>query len=161
VTRMAPSIRRARPGDADAIADIHRRSVIGIGPRDYSPDQVAAWVGRTPSADVVRTRNADGRTVLVAVGADDRPVAFGDLEADGHIDVLYCAPEAAGQGIASALYDRLEQTARDAGLTRLHVEASEAARRLFAHKGFRELHRRDLEIEGVAIHNFAMQKELG
>jgi putative acetyltransferase len=153
-------IRPARPEDDAAIADLYRRSVTGIGPRDYSPVQVAAWAGRAPSAEVVAARNADGRTVLVAVDDADRPIAFGDVEADGHIDFLYCAPEAAGRGIAAAIYDHLELAARAAGATRLHVEASEAARRLFARKGFRLVARRDREIDGVAIHNFAMEKDL-
>jgi putative acetyltransferase len=42
----------------------------------------------------------------VAVAEDDRVVAFIDLEADGHIDRLFCAPEAVGRGIASQLYDK-------------------------------------------------------
>lgn len=155
-----PRIRPARPDDAAAIADLRRRSVEAIGPRDYRPDQVSAWAGRGASADEVRARNADGRIVLVAVGDDDRPLAFGDLEPDGHIDQLYCAPEVAGRGIAGAIYDRLEQAARAAGVRRLDTEASEAARRLFARKGFRVLARRDLDIDGVAIHNFAMRKDL-
>jgi putative acetyltransferase len=156
----APRTRPARPGDAAAIADLYLRSVTGLGPRDYAPDQVAAWAGRAPSAEAVAARNADGRTVIVAVDADDRPVAFGDVEPDGHIDFLYCAPEFAGRGAAAAVYDRLEESARAAGVARLHTEASEAARRFFARRGFRELHRRDLDIHGVAIHNFAMEKDL-
>ena len=32
-----------------------------------------------------------------------RVVAFIDLEPDGHIDRLFCAPEAAGRGVASRL----------------------------------------------------------
>lgn len=157
----APRIRPARPGDAAAIADLHRRSVEGIGPRDYTPDQVAAWAGRSPGPETVAARMADGRTVLVAVGEDDAPVAYGDVEPDGHIGFLYCAPEAAGRGVASALYDRLEQAARAGGASRLHVEASEAARRLLLRKGFREVRRRRLDLDGVAIHNFAMEKDLG
>lgn len=32
----------------------------------------------------------------MAVDDEDQPLAFGDLEHDGHIGYLYCAPEAAG-----------------------------------------------------------------
>jgi len=37
----------------------------------------------------------------VAANADDRPVAYIDLEPNGHIDRLFCAPEAAGQVLQS------------------------------------------------------------
>ena len=54
-------------------------------PRDYAEDQVEAWAALAPSAAQIETRAADGRTTLVAVDDEDRPLAFGDLEHDGHI----------------------------------------------------------------------------
>jgi putative acetyltransferase len=96
----------------------------------------------------------------VAANEDDRPVAYIDLEPDGHIDRLFCAPEAAGQGIASRLYDAVEATAREQGIGRLFTEASELARRLFERKGFAVVERQDLVIRGVAIHNYRMAKAL-
>jgi putative acetyltransferase len=66
-----------------------------------------------------------------------------------------------GTGVASALYDELEGIARERGLIRLHSEASEAARRLFLKKGFVVTARRQFDISGVPIHNYAMEKVLG
>ena len=68
---------------------------------------------------------SDGRLVLVAADADDGPVAYIDLEPDGHINRLFCAPEAVGQGIASRLYDVMEAAAREQGIKNLFTEASE------------------------------------
>jgi putative acetyltransferase len=65
-----------------------------------------------------------------------------------------------GSGVASALYDRLEQQARERGMTRLFAEASEAARRLFLRKGFAQVKRRDFFLRGVSIHNYLMEKLL-
>jgi predicted GNAT family acetyltransferase len=96
----------------------------------------------------------------VAANVDDRPVAYIDLEPDGHIDRLFCAPEAAGQGIASRLYDAVEAAAREQGIRNLFTEASELARRLFERKGFAVVERQDLVIRGVAIHNYRMVKAL-
>ena len=154
------AIRAFEPRDALALAELFRRSVRTIGPRHYSAEQVEAWAANAPTAEELRARWADGRIVLVAVDAEDRPLAFGDLEFDGHIEFLYCAPEAAGQGIASELYDRLEALARGRGLARLHVEASEAGRSLFARKRFAVTAQRNLTVSRVPIHNYAMQKTL-
>ena len=96
----------------------------------------------------------------MAANEDDRPVAYIDLEPDGHIDRVFCAPEAAGQGIASRLYDAVEAAAREQGITSLFTEASELARRLFARKGFVIAERQDLVIRGVPIHNYRMAKVL-
>ena len=96
----------------------------------------------------------------MAASEDDRPVAYVDLEPDGHIDRVFCAPEAAGQGIASRLYDAVEAAAREQGIRSLFTEASELARRLFERKGFAVVERQDLVIRGVAIHNYRMAKAL-
>ncbi|CAE7835011.1 abgB [Symbiodinium necroappetens] len=102
--------------------------------------------------------NADGRLTLVAVDGEDKVMAFIDLESDGHIDMLYALPAVAGTGIAVSLYEQMEAHARQQQLTLLFTEASEAARRFFLRRGFVEKHRRDLEVGGVAIHNYAMEK---
>jgi putative acetyltransferase len=131
-----------------------------IGSRDYSKEQLSAWSPAPPDPAGYVQRAGDGRLMLVAVDAAGAPLAYGDLEPDGHIDHLFCRPDAAGTGIASALYDRLEQAARDRGIALLRVEASEAARRLLERKGFTVARRRDFQIRGVAIHNYAMTKVL-
>ena len=63
--------------------------------------------------------------------------------------------------MASLLYQALEAAARAREMPRLYSEASEAARRFFLKRGFVELSRRQMEIGGVAIHNFAVEKVLG
>jgi putative acetyltransferase len=80
--------------------------------------------------------------------AGDEPghlAAFIDLQPDGHIDRLFCAPEAAGRGVAS----------------RLFTEASELARRFLERKGFTVPERQDMIVRGAPIHNYRMAKTLG
>ncbi|WP_037448338.1 GNAT family N-acetyltransferase [Skermanella stibiiresistens] len=153
-------IRDYAAADAPALAELYHRSVRGIGPRDYSARQVEAWASLAPTPEEIHRRYTDGRTALVAVDGGDHPLAFGDIEADGHIGFFYRAPEAAGTGATTALHDALEATALAAGLARIHVEASEAAKRFLLSRGFAVIKRRDLLIGDVPIHNFAMEKWL-
>jgi putative acetyltransferase len=154
-------IRQYDAKDAVLLADLYVRSVKTIGPLDYSSLQVEAWLSLRPSAERLHQFSTDGRTRLVAVDDSDQPIAFADLENDGHIGFLYCSPEMAGTGVASALYEELERIARERGVIRLHSEASEAARRLFLKKGFVVTARRQFDIPGVSVHNYAMEKVLG
>ena len=157
---MEVTIRAYDPRDAADLADVFFRSVRQVALSDYTAVQVER-VGPEPrTAEWAHGEASDGRLVLVAANADDRPVAYIDLEPDGHIDRLFCAPEAAGQGIASRLYDAVEAAAREQGITSLFTEASELARRLFARKGFVIVERQDLVIRGVLIHNYRMAKVL-
>ena len=153
-------IRAYEARDAGDLAALYRRSVETLGRRDYSPDQVAAWASRTPDAVGFHARLSDGRAVFVSVDDADRPQAFADLEPDGHIDFLYCAPEVAGTGAVNELYAAIEALARQSGMKRIHSEASEAALRFFLKRGFVKLYRRDLLIGSVAIHNYAVEKVL-
>jgi putative acetyltransferase len=50
--------------------------------------------------------------------------------------------------------------ARAAGISRLFVEASENARPVFERAGFIVMRRRDFDVGGVAIHNYAMERTL-
>ena len=152
-------LRLYQPDDAAHLADIFVAAVRGIGPSDYSAEQVEAWAAGV-SADRFAALAGDGRRVWVAVDATDRPCAFIDLEADGHIDFLYCRPSHAGTGMATALYDVLEAQARESGTAWLYTEASEAARRFFLKRRFVVTQRRDFPVRGFMIHNYAMEKRL-
>lgn len=153
-------IRPYRADDAPSMARLYYDAVRALGPRGYSPAQVAAWAPRPLDPIDVLNRAADGRATLVAADADDRAVAYVDLEADGHIDHLYCHPDFAGRGVASRLLEAVIARAVETGITALHVEASELARPVFERHGFTVNRRRDFEVRGVPIHNYAMRREL-
>lgn len=150
-------IRRYQPSDAGELARLYFDSARQLGARRYSPEQVAAWAPTPGAPDAVHARASDGRTTWVAVNAG-AVIGYVDLERDGHIDHLYCAPRAAGRGVASALIDALLGHASEHGMGRLWVEASELARGLFERKGFIVTERRDFVVRGVPIHNFAMER---
>lgn len=151
---------RVQPGEpADAaLSALYEAAVRGLGSRDYSAAQIEAWASPTPSAQALTDRMRDGRVRLVA--ARGAPVGFVDVERDGHIDLLYVAPEAAGQGVARVLLEGAHDIGRAAGASRLYAEASETARPVFERLGFRVIARRDFEVAGVAIHNWAVEKPL-
>lgn len=153
-------IRPFRTEDAPALGRLFHDSVHRIARRHYSEAQARAWAPAPLDAGLIRAWAADGRLFLVAAGACGEPLAFGDLEPDGHIDHLFCRPDVAGTGVTAALYRSLEQQARAWKLDLVYVEASEAARRFFRRQGFHVAHRRDFRIRGVAIHNYRMEKRL-
>lgn len=150
--------------DAGAVAELTLAAIRTIGARAYSPAQVDAWAGRLPGPERFLASAANGDRILVAVDAQDMPVAYVLTEADGHVDMLYCHPDHAGRGLGARLLAQTELAAQTSGLTRLFTEASELARPVFAHAGYTLLHRRDFTLPGdrgdVAIHNYAMEKRL-
>jgi uncharacterized protein YhfF/GNAT superfamily N-acetyltransferase len=156
------TLRRFGPGDEDHLPGIFRAAVTALGARDYDAAQVDAWASLAPAPAVYRERAEDGRCCIVAVDprSPERPVAYADIEPDGHIDHLYCSPAAAGQGLAGRLLATLDDQAKAWGLARLFAEASERALSAFRSSGFRVVQRRELVVAGVAIHNHAVEKDL-
>nr|WP_239032548.1 GNAT family N-acetyltransferase [Leisingera sp. MMG026] len=153
-------IRQFRAGDAAVLTDVFASAVHGIASRFYSPAQIRAWCPEAPSSEAFLRKLSDGRAVWVAADDADVPAAFIDLEADGHIDMLFCHPRAAGQGVAAMLYGKLEETALRQGIGLLYTEASEAARGFFERMGFVLEKRCEFERGGVKIHNYRMVKIL-
>ena len=154
-------LREYRPNDAAAMAAIFYRSVREVASRCYSQAQIEAWAPGLVDPSVWHSnRTAEGRITIVAVDDADRPIAYGDMETNGHLDHLYSSPEALGKGAASAIYNRLELHAKELGLARLYVEASECALSFFERKGYIKIRKNEFSLRGVLIHNYSMEKLL-
>lgn len=151
-------IRPWQPSDAAALSALYQASVRALGGRDYSPAQTEAWASLAPSAEALDGRMQDGRSRLVAV--TEEVAGFIDVETDGHIDLLYVAPAAAGLGVARALLETAEALAARSGVSRLYAEASETARPVFERLGYSVIGRREFEVAGVPIHNWAVEKAI-
>ncbi|MCC9623106.1 GNAT family N-acetyltransferase [Thalassospira sp. MA62] len=153
-------IRRFSARDAVEMEIIFRRAVREIAPAHYTNQQIAVWTDLCPSPDRFIGMMTDGRIGFVAVSPNDEVVAFGDLERDGHIVFLYALPDVAGTGVMAKLYTAIEEEARQQGIGKLYCEASEGAKSFLSRQGFSVLERRDIELSGVAIHNYAVEKRL-
>lgn len=154
-------IRAFLPDDGAALRDLCRASIAELGSRFYSPEQVRVWRDRVPTAETYAARVANGAEIFISAAADNSPAAYALMEPDGHLDRLYCHPDHSGRGHAAALLSHVEGVAQAQGIPRLFTEASEVARPVFERAGYKVTHRRDFEVAGVPIHNYAMEKWLG
>ncbi len=153
------TLRPFKQTDAGALPVIYREAVRTLGAEHYDAAEIAAWLTLAPTSEDYARRAFGSHTIWVAeIGG--HPIAYADLEPDGHIDHLYCVPMAAGRGIAAALVLTLEAIAHDRGIDTLHVEASETARPLFERLGWTTVQRRDLRRGDVLVQNYAMRRDL-
>lgn len=161
---VTPRIRPFAPEDAPALAELTVAAIATIGLRAYSIEQVLAWASRRPPPARFLERAESGEVILVALSADGDPAAYAILQPKGHLDMLYCHPDHAGKGLASALLAAIDGEALERGHTHITTHASELARPVFERAGYVLLHRRDFTIavgaDAVPIHNYAMTKSL-
>lgn len=157
---MTYTLRPFEAGDAAAIAALTIDAIQTIGAQRYSPEQVRVWSSGHINESRFIARAEAGHHIYVMADDQGAPAAYALLEPDGHLDMLYCSPAHARVGLAGLLLAHAEERAHALGVSKLYTEASELARPAFERAGYGVLNRRDFEFEGVAIHNYAMEKIL-
>ncbi len=153
------TLRRYRDVDAGPLCELFFRSVREVGPAKYSDAQVQAWAHDVPDAAAWGRRMRENYTI-VAVRDGDVPVGWIELETSGHVEMLYCAPEAAGRGVAARLYVAAEALARERGLTVLTTDASRFAESFLRKHGWSVDERETVIRFGVEIQRARMSKSL-
>ena len=127
---MQPTLRRATPSDAEAVAEIFlaaRSDAMPYLPDLYTDDEIRTWIG-----DVVLPRH---EVVVAAIG--DRLAGFAALDGDelGH---LYVHPDLQGQGVGGALLAHAREL-RPAGFRLWVFQRNTTARRFYERRGLRLL----------------------
>ena len=150
-------IRWATPEDAALLADVFFRSV-REGDSPYTQAQRIAWMPKAPETGPFAQRLAKKECVLKEV--DGEPVGFMTVEPGGYVDLAFILPQYRGQGIFRALYEAIEDRARDTGERRLHTHASLMAEPAFRTVGFRVIQRETVERAGEFLRRAEMEKVL-
>ena len=152
------TLRRYRPSDTPALLALFHDTIHAVNARDYAPDQLNAWAPPTQDADAWAVRLSTRDTLIAQGGL--LIVGFCDLEADGHLDHLYCHADYQRRGVGTLLVEEIEKIAREKGITRLTTEASITARPFFEARGFRVLQPQTVHVRGAAFVNYCMEKEI-
>jgi putative acetyltransferase len=154
--QAAWELRPFEPADAVRLADVYRDAVRSVAPKLYTPEQVAAWASWPDDLAAFRDKIAAGTTLVAAEGGDI--LAFGQLEPDDHLSLLYCRGAHCRRGIATALCDSLEAIAWARGVTAIRTEASWISRPFFERRGYRLIEIENLLFGGVAFDRSRMSK---
>lgn len=143
---------------------------------EIQPDDGRLFVAEV-AVDVAGTGQSDHEDARGPAGtaaqstSSRRIVGFGDVRfespeylqesADGGVRAVYVDPDHAGEGVGSALLERLEETAHDRGLDSLGLHASVNARGFYEERSYDPVSEITFEfggeVEGPAVE---MRKEL-
>jgi len=158
-TVATPALRPFLPADTPVLAAIFAAAIQELTGDDYDETQQEAWASVADDEEEFGKKLAGGLTLIASL--ENAPVGFAALKGKDHIDMLYVHPNAAGQGVASALLDALEKLAGARGATSLTVEASDNAQEFFKKRGYVAQQRNSVTINGEWLANTTMQKALG
>lgn len=151
-------IRRYAPVDLPEIYQLFYDTVHQVNRADYSQSQLDAWAPQMMDRARWEASLEDHETWVA--WEDGRIAGFGDLGEGGYLDRLYVQKDFLRRGVASAILDRLEQTALRQGYGRIFTEASITARPFFEHWGYRVVKKQEKPLRGQIFINFVMEKML-
>ncbi|SEC98570.1 Acetyltransferase, GNAT family [Rhizobiales bacterium GAS188] len=150
------SVRAYQSTDLDVVIAIFLGAIREVASKDYDQAQVDAWA--QVNRDAWAKRRLSRPTWVAVLG--QASVGFTDLEANGHLDMMFVHPAHQGIGVATLLLETVEAAANMQGISRLFTEASITARPFFEKRGFSVLASQRVEKRGQMLTNFRMQKTL-
>lgn len=152
-------VRRYRPEDSQALADIYYNTIHQINIQHYTKVQVNAWAPETslePSGWVTKFERTNPLVAMIG----EVIVGFAEFESNGHIDCFYCHHQYIGCGVGSALMESIDEKAVQRGIKRIFAEVSITARPFFEKQGFTVVEEQTISLRGVQFINYKMEKHL-
>lgn len=151
-------IRPYGAADASATLNVFRSAIRVTAANDYSADQIDAWASRDINPETWNAARA-ARTTMVAL-VDGNVAGFTDIDAAGHIHMLFVDPRHGRRGVATALLDWTRREAERCGARSLTTSASITARPFFESHSFVVTEMQHPVVRGVALRNYAMKRPL-
>ncbi|MED5431410.1 MAG: GNAT family N-acetyltransferase [Pseudomonadota bacterium] len=149
-------IRPLNRNDMSHLLDVFREAIQVNAANDYNQQQRDAW-SHAQSHDSLISVLSEGDTVVAEW--DDKLVGFAHRIRD-YINMVFVHPDASRVGIATLLYQHLEDGARIDGITELTTHASLTAHDFFAYMGFTSEGQEQAERDGVPLTRHRMRKSL-
>lgn len=151
-------IRKSDLSDQPHIAAFIKETIQAINLGDYSKEHVLIW-SNAISQEMLEQRFAS--VIQYVAELEGKIVGVGDIRVDKkEVDFLYVHKNHIGKGIGSALLAKLEDEAKNNGLTALDVTSSITAKPFFERRGFTVVRRFVKKTDGEEFIVFLMTKTL-
>ncbi|MBX7042775.1 MAG: GNAT family N-acetyltransferase [Ignavibacteria bacterium] len=151
-------IRRATDSDADSIRALYRDTIRNVNCRDYDPEQIEVW--SSGGDDREKWLKRIDEQFFIAAEDGYGIIGFASVTHDGYIDFMFTHKDHQGRGVASAMYEVLEQKALSLGLREVWAEVSITARPFFRSRGFEITELFEKEAGGVVFDDCIMRKKI-
>ncbi|BCQ39907.1 putative N-acetyltransferase YafP [Erwinia rhapontici] len=153
---MSITIRAFQASDLDAAITLFQGAVRQIASQDYNPEQIDAWVQVDRTAWEKRFKESQ---CWLAV-RNGELAGFGNVEYDGHLDMLFTDPRHQRCGVATALLKWLELAVVKMDIPVIYTEASITAKPFFIRHGFQLVEAQQVSVRGQSFINYRLRKIL-
>ncbi|MFR1837176.1 MAG: GNAT family N-acetyltransferase [Turicibacter sanguinis] len=137
------------------LTELFYQTVHQINQKDYSLRQLEVWAPKEVETQKWNKRFLSSYTVVALI--KEKIVGFGNIDCDGYLDCLYVHANYQRQGVATLIYEALEQKVKRQN-HRIETHASITAIPFFQAKGFNVLRPQVVIRQGIELENFIMEK---
>ncbi|MHC5353209.1 GNAT family N-acetyltransferase [Myroides sp. LJL115] len=139
--------------DAQATLSLFIDTVKSTNARDYSDCQIKVWAN--PNKDLSQWNLSLLQNHSFVAQIKSEIVGFIDISPSGYLDHLFVHKDHQGQGIASALYQKIIETIKHKKIT---THSSITSKPFFLSKGFTVIKEQQVKLQEVYLTNFVMEK---
>jgi putative acetyltransferase len=153
-------IRKTKLEDMKAVEDAHRRSILKICSKDYTPDQIEKFAGVKYTSDIWENSVNNEYHIVVEVDGNIEGMCHAKIreDGDGEIVGLYFTEEVAGKGIGREIvemaFDYLDQFSPK----KIVLTGTVTAKPFYEKMGFVEVEEKKINIRGADLTCFRMEK---
>lgn len=148
-------IRKYEPTDCEYLVKLFCHTVHTVNAKDYSQEQLSVWA--TDKIDLEAWNKSLSEHYTVVAVENNIIVGFGDIDKSGYLDRLFVHKDYQHQGIATAIYDKLEHAVK---VNKIITHSSITAKPFFVKRGFRVVKEQEVLRKGIALTNYIMEKQM-
>jgi N-acetylglutamate synthase-like GNAT family acetyltransferase len=151
--------RKAKVEEAQQIIDLHCDTVRRVNSKDYTSEQIEAWLGKR-KVEITQGMIRAGE-YYVAVDNHGNVMGVGNIKGN-RLFGLYVSADHQGQGIGTVLLEEMEKDAASSGITTIETDSTLTAEGFYKSHGYVEVARKTLPIaKGQSLQVVSIKKEMG
>lgn len=151
-------IRKGNRSDLPEMRRIFTDTIASVCKNDYNSDQLNAWKSGADNEERW-IQVMDSQFVIVAK-VNGQMAGFCTLDRGNYIDFLFVHKDFQHQGIARKMYTFIEQEVTIRKEKTLAADVSKTARPFFEKMGFRVITEQTVNVKGIDLTNYKMEKAL-
>lgn len=150
-------IKIATLNDIPLIQDLFSSTIKESNHKDYSPEQLDAWIKRGENPELWEKRIQNQYFIVAYL--NDELIGFASLRNDGYLSHLFVNKNSQYKGIGKMLIQKIETFAQRNEMFQIIADVSITAKDFFEKVGFGVVKRQTVNI-GIDVDNYLMQKNI-
>lgn len=152
-------IRKANISDTSEMTELYKNTILSVNRKDYSLEEVEDWASCGDNISRWDELFAE-QHYIVAENEKGEIVGFASINDVGYMHTLFVHKDFQHQGIATLLYQVIEQYAKEKGVKEITSEVSITAKPLFEKQGFKVDKEQKRKANKLCLTNYKMSKSL-